>query len=178
MNNHGDVVGSSVVFISYKNDLYKQTHAVKWINEQAIDIHNKVPKAIKTNAIAINDIGEVLIYVGETKEYLPKYLILNDGSITVFSYDLNKLNNVGYIYNCDYDYGVPVRDVHFIIQDRKGKDLFHSSSIQIKIRNDSDLIWTEKIKLIDINDNGEMIVQGRTIYGEEHIMLLVPVSQN
>ena len=41
MNNKGEVVGQSLVSLSYKNDLYKKVHAVKWINGQPIDLHNK-----------------------------------------------------------------------------------------------------------------------------------------
>src|ERR1700733_14032271 len=105
INNNGEVVGQSLVSLSYKNEIYKQVHATKWVNGQAIDLHNNVPKSNKTQAIAINDLGEVLIYVGETKEYLPKYLLKSNGGITQFSYDLNKLNN-GFVYNYNYDYGI------------------------------------------------------------------------
>jgi len=178
INNKGEVVGQSVASIIYKNEIYKQTHAVKWSNGQVIDLHNKVPKALKTNAIAINDLGDILIYAGETRDYLPKYLAWDDGNVTVFSYDLNKLNNIGCVYNVDYDYGVPVRDVRFSIQDRNVKDIFHSYTIMVKLSNDSNSIWTDKLKLVALNDNNEMIVQGVTIYGENHAMLLTPVKSN
>lgn len=177
MNNNGDVVGQSVVYLSYKNNTYKKIHAVKWINGQAIDFHKKIPKANKTKAIAVNDLGEVLIYAGETREYLPKYLVRSDGGVTVFSYSLNKLNNSGYVYNVDYDYGVPTVGKEWcVIQDRNGKDLFHSGEIALKIGNDYNSIWTDKIKILDVNDRGEMIVKGKTIYEEEHAMLLTPIK--
>lgn len=175
MNNKGEVVGQSFVYLSYKNNIFKQIHAVKWVNGYPMDLHNKIPKSIKTYGIAINDLGEILIYVGETKEYLPKYLIRNDGGITVFSYDLNKLNNLGCVYNNDYDYGVPVKGSGFIIKDRNGKDLCHDSSIKSKIQKDSNSIWMTINKIIKVNDNGEIIAQGETIYGEQHSMLLVPI---
>lgn len=175
MNNKGEVVGQSLVSLVYKNEIYKQVHAVKWTNGQAIDLHNRVPKSIKTHAFAINDLGEVLIYVGEKKEYFPKYLV-SDQKVTAFSYDLNKLNNAGNVYNSDYDYGVPVKGTGFIIKDRNGKDLCSDGSVKNKIENNPNSIWITVSKIIQVNDNGEFIAQGETIYGEQHVMLLNPVK--
>lgn len=174
MNNNGEVVGKSVVHLVNKNEIYKQTHATKWVNGKAIDLHKKVPKTNDTHAVAINDSGEILMSFSE--KYGAKYLLRNDGGITVLSYDLNMLNSAGYVYNYNYDYGMPVRGVGFIVKDRNGKDLCHDSSINIKLQKDSNSIWIKTTKLISVNDNGEIIALGVTIYGEEHAMLLIPVK--
>lgn len=75
MNNSGDVVGYSQVYLSYKNELYKQTHATKWINGQAIDLHNEVPKSAHSSAIAINDLGEIFLS--------QRRLIRDDGTVII-----------------------------------------------------------------------------------------------
>lgn len=176
MNNKAEVVGHSLAYLVYKNDIYKQVHAVKWVNGQAIDLHNEVPKSVKTSAIAINDLSDVLIHVGETKEYLPKYLICNDKKVTDFSYNLNKINNIGYVYNLDYNYGQPVAQGHSVVYDRNSHMICISKSIQDQIQNESNSIWMKIIKFLQVNTKGEIIAQGETIYGEQHAMLLTPVA--
>lgn len=46
--------------------------------------------------------------------------------------------------------------------------------INNKIKNHSDPIWSGNASLGIVNDNGEIIAQAYTIYGERHAMLLVP----
>ena len=58
LNNNGDVVGQSRVYIIYKNNEYKTfNHAVLWKEGKCIDLHNGLPKSTDSAAFAINDIG-------------------------------------------------------------------------------------------------------------------------
>ena len=43
-----------------------------------------------------------------------------------------------------------------------------------KIKADPNSIWMYATKIISVNDNGEIIADGETIYGEKHAMLLTP----
>jgi hypothetical protein len=46
MNNKGEVVGQSLVSLSYKNEIYKQIHAAMWdSNGEKIDLHKRIPKS-------------------------------------------------------------------------------------------------------------------------------------
>lgn len=154
MNNNGEVVGQSKVFLSYKNALYTQTHAVKWINGQAIDLHRSIPKSESTCATAINDLGDVII---------SSYLIRADGERRQYHlYSEAKATDTKYFLQ---------RSRAFL--DREGNPNYLGGD---KIFNDHDCIWMYPTETIDMNDDGEIIAQGRTIYGEEHIMLFVPIK--
>lgn len=156
MNNKGEVVGQSTVFLSYKNALYKQTHAVKWTDGQAIDLHRAVPKAESTNATAINDLGDVII---------GSYLVRADGQIREYHFYTNtKATSTKYFLALNYS---------SIFLDREAQLTNVGGN---KIFKDFDCIWMYPTKCIDMNDKGEIIAKGRTIYGEEHIMLLVPIE--
>lgn len=79
MNNKGEVVGQSDVYMSYKNKLYKQTHAVKWINGKVIDLHGKgTTKAENSKAFSINDFGNILLEENGTR-----YSVYLNGGIEV-----------------------------------------------------------------------------------------------
>ncbi len=173
MNNKGEVIGQSLVYLSYKNDIYKQLHATKWINGKAIDLHKLLPKSTKSCGIAINDLGEVLSNVPE----VGVCLIRGDQGITVFNAQLNKLNNLGYAYNYNFDYGRPIPDnsIRSLIYDRNKKEIFvQELSIQQPL-NHPDSIWVNFNKIIKVNDKGEAIATGETLYGETHAMLLKPI---
>lgn len=42
------------------------------------------------------------------------------------------------------------------------------------IMNDLHSIWMQFEKIIGVNENGEIIADGKTVYGEKHAILLVP----
>lgn len=167
MNNNGDVVGSCVVFISYKNDLYKQTHAVKWVNGQPIDLYMTIPKTATSSAIAINDIGDVLINNPNTGNYI----INKNGerSNNAFSRIYNKLSNQGYVYTID--------NSDFILA-RNGHHILYTGELTQKLWSDYESIWLKITKFIKINDSAEVIAEGETLYGENHAVLLTPVASN
>lgn len=143
MNNKGEVVGQSVAYLSYKNNIYKQTHATKWANGQAIDLHNTIPKTDMSYALAINDVGDILINRGHDAQ----------------------LNNLGYVLQDDSVWAIN-KSGHIV-------DVFKLNS---EILKDFNSIWMRITKLIDLNDNGEIVAEGETIYGEKHAMLLCPVQ--
>jgi hypothetical protein len=155
MNNNGDVVGQSVVYLSYKNDLYKQVHATMWIDGQPIDLHNKMTKNLETIATAITDHREVLI---------EGMILYRDGSLLNVGYGAycSKMTSK---YICYRNYGV------FDVLDRC---MVHTGNISYQISNKINSIWMQCIEICSINDKGEVIAQGKTIYGEKHAMLLTP----
>lgn len=163
MNNQGEVVGQSLTYLSYKNNIYKQVHAVKWVNGQAIDLHREIPKSSESSAIAINDCDEVLI---SNKENNYKYFIGKDGVLKVFNHIRNSINNSGYSYGPNFLY------------DNLDKVIFYACGLNNELKNDFDSIWMKISKIIKVNDNGEIIAHGETIYGEKHAVLLTPVSPN
>jgi len=157
INNNGDVVGRSLVLLSYKNKLYSQFHATKWSNGQAIDLHDEIPKSTYSTAVAINDHGDVLIS--------PGLLFLEDGKII----DVNeeyKTTNKNYLY----------RDS--VILDRNGKKITDIGTLRYIHRLDKKSIWWAFDHILSVNDSGEIITNGRTVWGEEHAILLVPVKSN
>jgi hypothetical protein len=162
MNNKGEVVGQSTIYLSYKNTLYRQTHAVKWINGIAFDLHRTIPKTNDSQAIHINDNGCILLKSLTSNPYL---LDINGISHLIYN-QFNKINNTGYIYG--------EQNVCNINRD----NIFTTSEFNQKINSDYDSIWMYINKIININDNGEIIAQGKTIYGEEHAVLLIPIKPN
>lgn len=156
MNNKGEVAGKSLTYLIYKNEIYKQIHAVKWSNGQAIDLHNKIPKTNESIAKAINDHGEVTI---------EGYLIKNDEPFTMSQHNLKK-TDTNYFYNEMY------------VVDRENKVITNGYAFSNKFINDSNyFIWMNFLKIICVNDSGEILAQGKTIYGEEHAMFLTPVEK-
>lgn len=153
MNNNGDVVGKSVVYINYKNNLYKQVHAAKWINGQPLDLHQEVPKCETTIATTINDLGEIIIN---------KYLIRADGQKFESHYYQDSIAT-----NNNYFLGD-----HFYL-DKTGQKKNYRVN---KDFQNYDCIWMGLNSGVDMNDHGEIIAKGYTIYGENHAMLLIPVN--
>ncbi|QLH37316.1 MAG: hypothetical protein HWD61_15180 [Parachlamydiaceae bacterium] len=93
LNKNGEVVGQSVAYLSYKNDICKQTHATIWTNGKAIDLHKKIPKTNSSSATGINDFGDVLI---------GRYLICNDDQTILFNHNDLKTTNTNYLYKNMY----------------------------------------------------------------------------
>jgi uncharacterized membrane protein len=153
MNNKGEVVGQSTVFMNYKNEIYKQVQAVKWVNGQRINLHNLVPKSTTSSAIAINDHGDVLI---------GQQLIRKDGQcITI---EANKTADANYWFN----------DQNIV--DKCGALITTGIAASNKMYADKDSIWLSFDSIISVNDSGEAIGNATTIYGESHAILLKPVS--
>ena len=75
-----------------------------------------------------------------------------------------KLNNAGYTY------------IKSKVRDKNNKTIFRLSSINNEILNNHESIWMKVIKIISVNDNGEIIAQGETIYGEYHVIFLTPTN--
>jgi len=151
MNNNGDVVGQSVVFLSYKNNIYKQLHATMWVDGQPIDLHDKMEKSLETIATAITDQGEVLI---------GGMILRQDGSLFNIGYGAH-CSKMTSKYVCYKDYG---------IYDVSNRRMIHPGN------KNSDPIWFQCTEINSVNDKGEAIAKGKTIYGEDHAMLLVPVK--
>lgn len=159
MNSKGEVVGQSLVYVNYKNDIYKQVHATKWVNGQAVDLHYLLPKTEETRALSINDLGEVLINFGNNI----KYQINLDGSYINIGNWPQKLNNNGNSY-CN----------QFVF---KGVDPIASTdTLTEQAQVDRDSLLVSVTKFIKINDKGEIIALGKTVYGEEHALLIVPIN--
>lgn len=158
MNNFGDVVGYSTVYLNYKNKVYQQQHATKWVNGQAIDLNNTVPVGISTVAIGINDLGEVLFNEG--------YFINKDGKGTMFESHMRV--NKNYLYH--------LNSSETNIYHKNGTLVTNRDMINSQIKNNINSIWTS-VYLGMVNDNGEIIGQGRTIYGEDHAIILKPKTK-
>lgn len=156
MNNKGEVVGQSIANLIYKNTIYKQTHAVKWINGHAIDLHKTVPKSSSSSASSINDLSEVII---------GRYLICNDGQVKLFNHFF-RTTSENYLYDDMY------------VFDKKGMEVTNGYAVSNKMLYDLDSIWMTFDKIISVNDNGEIIAHGETVWGEKHAMLLTPVSSD
>lgn len=158
MNNNGEVIGQSIVYLNYKNNLYKQTHATKWVNGKAIDLHKTLPKTDSSTAIALNDLGEVLI---KNSEDGSTYCIDKNGNFRKVANYLTKINNIGYIY---YEGEIVDKENNFITA---------TTFLNPKIQQ-NDTIWSKIIHIIKVNDSGEIISKAKTIYGEQHAMFLIP----
>ncbi len=158
MNNKGEVVGKSLVSLSYKNEIYQQWHAVKWTDGQVIDLHKMVPKSSNSCAKSLNDIGDI---------FIDRYLICNDGKMILFNLNNLKTTNREYLYDLD-------KSGNSGVYDKNGNTLIDNSAIANKVYYDTDSIWMNVIGIVSANDNGEVIAQAKTIYGEEHAMFLVP----
>lgn len=161
MNNMGEVVGKSVVCLNYKNNIYKQPHATKWVNGKAIDFHKTLPNTDSSTAIAINDLGDVLM---KNSEDGSTYYIDKNGNIRKVANYLTKINNLGYAY---YEGEVVDKENNFITA---------TPFLNPKIQRNNDTIWSKIIHIIKVNDNGEIIAKAKTIYGEQHAMFLTPVK--
>jgi uncharacterized membrane protein len=166
MNNKGEVVGKSVVQISYKNKLYTETHAVKWVNGQAIDLHQKTQKSNISVAIAINDLDDVLIRVFTDKNNYVLYLLEGCDKAKNWGdgFGVPKINNCGY--------GLQKT----IIVNRNRNVVTQIWVLNPKLLSDFDSIWMKVLEFISVNDNGEVIANGETIFGEKHAMFLTPVK--
>jgi uncharacterized membrane protein len=161
MNDKGEVVGQCNVYFNYKNNIYKQIHAVKWINGKAIDLHNTVPKAPRTTAIAINNNQDILIDRESSSSDSMKYIVKKDKSGIPTSQVLNKIKNAG-----AYNSAILIN----------GGTLLYIDTLNNNMP--ADCIWMKICKIIDVNDDGYIIAHGETIYGEQHAMLLSPIKSN
>ncbi len=158
MNNKGEVVGYSRMFVNHKNNIHAQQRATKWVNGNPIDLNKTVHTGISTVAIAINDLGEVLFNEG--------YFINKDGQDRKFQAHMHI--NTNYIYSLNSS----LTNVY----KTSGELVTNIYAINRKIMSCIDSIWVSVYSLGIVNDNGEIIAQGTTIYGEQHAMLLTPVN--
>lgn len=175
INNRGEVVGKSLVHIVYKNKIYKCFHATMWVNGEAIDLHDKMPKSKESHIFAINDSREMLVVNSSTASCL----VSNVDAATVPScftvtqkshhnYE-SKITNNGLVYGDS-----------FVIENdngRKPQYLIRPHEITTRMKNDRNSVWLEVTKLIKVNDNGEILAQGKTLYGEDHSIFLKPIAE-
>lgn len=152
MNNKGEVVGQSLTSLVYKNKIFFQVHAVKWdVNGNPIDLHKKYPKSDTTYASSVNDIGNILINHNHK----------------------SKLNNKNCFVNGNIQsYGF--RDGVFV----GSSTYLKLNQINGLLQNDYDSPWISCVRFISINDKGDIIAEGKTIYGEKHAMLLTSTSSD
>lgn len=156
MNNNGDVVGRSFIELVYKNNIYKESHAVLWTKGQAIDLHRTVAKSDNTIATKINDLGDIVFNCG--------HLVRNDGKIIGLGH-VPKVTDSKY-FICGDD----------CFTTRFGERIYCIAIVNNKLYNDYTSIWMTCNQIMDMNDNGEVIVKAKTVYGEDHAMLLIPVQ--
>lgn len=121
---------------------------------KVIDLHNEVPKAPNSYAYAINDHSDVII---------DSYLIRKDGQ-SVFINGSFQATDMNYFYRGK------------CLLDRNGKKLADLNGLWNKVRSDKNSIWWALEEIVSLNDTGEIITRGRTIWGEEHAVLLTPVK--
>lgn len=165
INNKGEVIGQSRVNIIYKNELYmKPMHATLWKKEEKLDLHNNFIKTEHSYAFALNDVGDLLI----ASNILGGLYLDKNGNCYPVPVSYKKMNNIGYVYSDN------------IVYDAKGRELVVDiSNLDNKVKNDINSIWLSvKPEIKKVNDKGEIITQGVTIYGETHAILLVPVKSN
>jgi len=166
INNNGIIVGLSTVSVECKNKTYNQTHAVKWVNGEVIDLHKTVPKMGYTSAVDINDRDEILVgYLIDGWEEEPfggLYLVKPDGESS-WAFGADRMNN-----SCFYN----DRQVF----DKKGEEVFNYDDINKIMINDHDSEWLTLGYILQVNDHGEIIMIADTIYGENHALFLYPVS--
>lgn len=161
INNKGEVVGQSLAYLVYKNEVYKQMHATKWVDGHAFDLHKTVPKSSASCALAMNDNGDILIK-GETL-----HLFIHERNTIISNYLpewFNKINNK-YMYG-NYD----------VIMNKNIRMIASIGMINPQLIEDFNSIWMNVTKIISANENGEIIAEGRTIFGEKHAMLIIPLD--
>lgn len=161
MNNKGEVVGKSISHSCHKNEVHDQIHAVKWVDGEVIDLHHLVPKNWITEATMINDLDDVIVC---------NSLIRSDGKrVNAFNFPAVKKSNRKYFINAD---GQTILD----------RDLACFNPINIffyantQLLKDYNSVWLSFDRIIGINDAGEIIALGTTMYNETHAILLVPVK--
>lgn len=165
MNNQGEVVGQSLISIVYKNEIYKQIHAVMWTNNgQVVDLHKKIPKESQSVGICINDKSEILIKCSDPLQGANTYFIGKDAICRQVSNGYKKINNRGDLYSESFHMQV------------NGTHLAYIENLNQKIKCNPVSIWMNITKFIKVNSKGQILAHGTTVYGEKHIMLLTPVK--
>lgn len=170
MNNRGEVVGKSLVHIVYKNKTYKYFHATMWVNGEAIDLHDEMPKSKESHIFAINDSREMLAFSSSGGHCLIRNVDKSDVqscfTVSQRPYYTNdsKINNKGFVYV----------DRYVLESDDSNMFLIRTDNIVNQMMSDRNSIWLHTNNFVKINDNGEILAQGQTVYGEEHALLLTP----
>lgn len=163
INDNGDVVGQSLVQLSYKNNIYTQQRPVLWSNGVAEDLYRKIPKMEDSCAENINDDGDIIISgKGGT------YLLSGDTCSSICRYNYESTGQSFYTSSQGSEY-------HKIDKETQRTELVASrSGINQELQSDYDSIWMCINRFHETNEQGEIIGEGRTIYGETHAVLLVP----
>ena len=65
-----------------------------------------------------------------------------------------------------------------VLLNELGNYTLNKSVINDDLKYDFESIWVSISNIAKMNDNGEIIANGKTIYGEEHAMLLVPKNKS
>lgn len=146
-------------FIGSKNPIHPPSLFI--LSDKIIfECPTNVPKTSASNAIAVNDQGDVLINTLEG--YL--YFIAKDGSSRKIPNYHKKLNNGGYTYE------------ESEIMDKNGKWVTAIAFLNPNIQQNFASVWLKISKIAGVNDADEIIAQGETIYGEQHAIFLTPLK--
>lgn len=132
MNNKGEVVGKSLVHMVYKNKIHKCFHATMWVNGEALDLHDEMPKSKESHIFAINDSREMLAqsssggysYISNVdKTDVPSCFTVSQRSH--YSSD-SKINNKGLV----------VYAGRFVLENKEDRFLIHAGEITDKMTRD------------------------------------------
>lgn len=161
LNVDGEVVGSSTVDLVYKNRTYQQTHATRWCDGAAADLHYELPKCTYSEAVAINKGGDILIKYGDRCGTFTQ-LVRSDGVQKHLGYgDWHLSNHNVYTSGC-----IRNLDLDLLLDLARWNDTLAENRSSLWLRID---------RIVNVNGDGLVLAQGKTIYGESHALLMRPV---
>lgn len=158
INDDGEVVGDCLVDIIHKNQISKEWHATKWENGEALDLHTKF-KCLRSSAQGINSQGDILILFDNKK-----YALINEENNVLQDLEEPYELSSGYLINKN------------ILLKNDGREVFNRLKENINLSKYPTSIIYDLIKIIDVNEQGQIVALGRTVYGENHGLLLTSLS--
>jgi uncharacterized membrane protein len=157
LNDQGDVSGKCLVDLVYKNHVYKQFHAIIWKKGIPTDLHYKIPKAEMSEARVINNSNYCFLKSNS------HWYLMKDGN---FFQECENCQNASDAFYCDSGYCA------FDLKNQNTLCILSILKENTKIAKDYGSIWMEIDYIVKINNDGEIIANGRTIFGENHAMIL------
>lgn len=165
INNHGDVIGVSIVYNSSLGR--EERRAVLWKDGQMIDLHNEVLESGESVGYSLNDNGDMLIGNTENSFYLDKsgkWIALEIPGASRFELPYIFLNNTGYVYSPEAVYDV--------INNRPVMNIYSYDNQNAPISP-----WSSNISIQKVNDKGEILANRHSFeYGEQAILLKPKIS--
>lgn len=155
MNSHGDVVGRSHYMMVHKNTQYAHEHATLWSAGDAVDLHVASHKLPRSEARAINDRGDVIVYVVGQGQHLRT----TSGEIIEIHQHACRLNN-HYAYDQNTVWSL------------EGEKVLSLGPYNRALTEDSESIWQRVTKIVGVTNQGLVLAEGVTIYGEQHALVL------